>query len=106
MLLAKVKLLIKILLIKYHILKLVWVAKPIELNEYSKELLDKSTWEYLGGIKYKKVIDPTGDYRFYIPILDDNLVWRIDFDYSFNSNDKVPMTLSLIANKDGLKNDG
>lgn len=104
-LLGKIKILTKILLIKWRILKLIWVVKPIELTENSRALFDNVQWDYLGDIRYKRGIDPTGDYRFYVPDISQDCVWRIDTDYSVKGRHKLPMTLELIATKDGLKYD-
>lgn len=107
-LLDKISLLCKILLIKYKIIQLVWVAKPIQLNDYGKSKLDEVEWKDFKGIpglEYKLIADPTGEYRFYVPYISQSIVWRVDQKYSITKHDKMPSGLSLIVNLTGLKDE-
>ena len=105
---TKLKILAIIYLKKWGFLHLVQVAKRIPLNEYSRELLEESDTYEVGGlfgdaIRYKKAIDPSGEYRFYLPDYDKSAVYRIDEKYSRYEEDELSNELLVIALKEGRK---
>lgn len=104
-LLSKLLLLTKILLAKYQIIKLIWVAKSFELNDFARDKFNEVEWCELFGVKYKKIADGTGEYRFFIPSISNNLAWRVDEKYSVSQKNKVPATLEFIVLRDGLRDE-
>lgn len=103
-LLDKVLLLCKVLFIKYRVIKLILVAKPIELNDYAKDKFNEVDWETLLGVRYKKIADATGEYRFFVPSISSDYVWRVNKAYSL-SKSKVSNTLEFIVHKDGIRDE-
>lgn len=64
----------------------VYSTRKIKLNNYSRELLEKKDWLNSGLFKYKIIPDPTGEWRFYIPHLSSNHLFRIRLVKGFKSD--------------------
>lgn len=101
----KVVLLFRVLLFNVGILKVVRKAKPFKLNQYARDKFSELEWHELFGVKYKRIADSTGEYRFYVPSISDEYAWRVDEVLGIGKNNKLPATLGIIVNRDGTRDE-
>ena len=98
-LIKKMLLLYRVLTLKFQLVKVIWIATRLPLNSYAIELLESIEFETIGQLAYKKISDPTGEWRFYIPSLDKDAVYRIDIGYG--KENILPSKLKDVAMANG-----